>query len=443
MAIIFQQHMTHEPSISDSVGGLDALSLDVPDSWQVDAAAPAPLTPLDDVDAALRAAFESPVASVRLADLARPGQRVCIVSTHLTTRHLRALRTLLDQLAEAGVVTDDIVLLLAGTDNTEFDLPISQVRHDPDDIQQSNDLGTLDGLPICINYHAVEADVLLGLAELTLTDESHDGGSFEALMPGLTNRATQSELRETVWLDEQVEPSPMGSRQTRMQREAARRAGLVFTLEWIVDDAGRMVFVKAGAPGAVNEAVSATARALREATVPARYDLLVADVAANQRGSLYEASRIALRIGLDRNSALMRGGVMILPLADAEANTELSAEALSFYDALANGDTTEDVIRMLNQRSLGDGERQAWLLSHVLQRHPVIAVHPSARGPRARHVITVDSLGEATDLAETLIGHAPRALVLSHANRATPVVNLFAAGRPDDPFDSFLRDYES
>jgi hypothetical protein len=197
--------------------------------------------------------------------------------------------------------------------------------------------------------------------------------------------------------------------------------------------------VKAGSPAMVNAELTLMAHTLREASASFSANLLVADMGQTD---FYAASRAAINIGLAADSALERGGVLVLPAIEAQQADE-AGEVEAFYDALENGATTEDVIRRLSGRALRPGESRAYMLAHVMQRHPIITV-ADATEHTPRHVINVRTLTEATELAETVLGNRPRTLVLQRARSALPVVSRFgrSARETDEMVNDLLRDID-
>ena len=124
-------------------------------------------------------------------------------------------------------------------------------------------------------------------------------------------------------------------------------------------------------------------------------------------------------------SPLMQGGVIMLL---AQCGTDLSSLqseiSQRFYDAMTAGRDTEMVMAMLKQRVLLPGEDRAYLLAQSMQHYKVMVVSPDEaceRLARACHFIAVRDMTEAVDLAESLVGGRPNALVLSDAHYTLPV----------------------
>ncbi len=423
-------------TVSPPVNGLPA-------DWRVDRMAPPELTPVNDLASATRLAIEHPLASMPLSDLCGAGTHVCIAIDALREPQLSVLRHVLDALTKHGVSTKEIVVLAPAGEDAHTDLPVKVVVHDPTDLRDANDLGVYEGVPIRVNHYAAESDVLLGLSAQRLEEAVLHTGSDATVTNWLSTAATQSELRNALYLDDRLRPQSTGDGlYDRVMREGARRAGLVFVIDVLLDENDRVIAIRAGTPQAVNRELGMISHSARDTATQGAYDIVIADAGTD---SLYRASQTAIQIGLAPDSALQRGGVLVLPMAQADANEPAESDASAaydFYEALANGSNTEEVIQLLSRRSLVPGEDRAYLLAHVLQRNPIIAVG-LRQSDQARHVISVRNITEAAELAETFIGHRPRTLFLPRALSAVPVNTRTAASDADDALvDELLRDLD-
>lgn len=424
----------------------------LPSGWQIEWTESQPSEPLTDLAGEIESRLANPLGTLPLAELCGPATSVAIVSDEWTPHDTRAalLHAVLRQLERAGVDPGRVTLLITSEASGHIhgdDAPmagtrgyasrIHVVRHDPHDQRELDDLGTVEGVSLMVNYHAVEADLLIAISTTPLEEDERDGGSAGMMTAGLTGSATQRELRTTRFFDDQVEPTSMAlPLRNRVAREVARRAGLAFVVDAIVDAQGCVLAVQAGAPNAVNDALLRELYAMRDASVKSyTYDVLLPD--SHQRSGLYDASREAIRMSLVRNPVLMRGGSLILPV-DAWADAlEDSEEARAFYDALTNAPTPDRVIEQLQGRSLKKGEDRAYLLAHVMQRHHVIAAGaPREQLARDSHFVPSRDVREAGELAESYVGHTPRALVVRHSRRSQPAFSGPLYG--SDPFDDAL-----
>jgi nickel-dependent lactate racemase len=432
----------------DSAGFINSL----PPGWQVESTESQRTEPLQDLAAEVEMRLDDPLDTLPLTELCGSSTRVVIVADEMPRQDTRAvlLQGVMRRLEHAGVDPDRVTLLLTSEANGHIhgdDVPVAGsrgfisrihvVRHDPDDLREMDDLGTFEGVPLRVNYRAVEADVLISLGILKLEDGTRDAGSAGMLAAGVTGASTQRELRTTRFFDDQVELSEYAlPLRNRVAREVARRAGLAFTVDAIVDAQGCALAVRAGAPNAVNDALRRELYAMRDASVKSySYDVLLPD--SNQRAGLYDASLEAIRMGLMRNSVLTRGGSLILPVDGWADGLEDSEESRAFYDVLTNAPTPDRVIEQLQGRSLKKGEDRAYLLAHVMQRHHVIAAGaPREQLARRSHFVPSRDVREAGELAESYAGHTPRALVVRHSRRSLPGFSGPYYG--SDPFDDAL-----
>lgn len=432
----------------DSAGFINSL----PPGWQVEFTESQRTEPLHDLAAEVEMRLDNPLGTLPLTELCGSNTRVVIVTDEMPRQDTRALllHGVLRQLERASVDPDRVTLLITSKANGHIhgeDAPVAGtrgfasrihvVRHDPDDLRELDDLGTYEGVSLMVNYRAVEADLLISIGTIKLEDDAGDNGSAGMLAAGLTGANTQRELRTTRFLDDQVEPSEYAlPLLNRVAREIARRAGLAFTVDAIVDAQGCPLAMRAGAPNAVNDALMRELYAMRDASVKSyTYDVLLPD--STHRSGLYDASLEAIRMSLMRNPVLMRGGSLILPIDGWADDQEDSEESRAFYDALTNAPTPDRVIEQLQGRSLKKGEDRAYLLAHVMQRHHVIAAGaPREQLARRSHFVPSKDVREAGELAESYAGHTPRALVVRHSRRSLP--GFAGPYYGNDPFDDAL-----
>jgi len=139
------------------------------------------LPPLDDLDAAVRAALASPLGLPRIRELVRPDARVTIAFDDHTTGSFGpirpiAIRAVLAELAEAGVSASQVRLVCANAlhrmcrpDELARLLDERLVQqfgarlscHDAEDPEQIVDLGTTDehGYPVLVSRLVADADL--------------------------------------------------------------------------------------------------------------------------------------------------------------------------------------------------------------------------------------------------------------------------------------------
>lgn len=167
---------------------------------------PRPVTPVADLDGAIRSAVAAPLGQAPLAEWVRPTDRVLILSDDNTrsTPTDRIVPVLLEQLAAAGVAEDRISCLLAlGTHRymTEREMRakvgadvcrrIRVKNHEWKDPRQLVPLGRSSrGTPVTVNRAAVEADVIIGLGSVVPHHIPGFSGSGKIVQPGICGADT-------------------------------------------------------------------------------------------------------------------------------------------------------------------------------------------------------------------------------------------------------------
>jgi nickel-dependent lactate racemase len=149
-------------------------------------------------------ALQNPTGSPRLAEIARPGQKVVLVIPDLTRRAAVStyLPPLLEELSGAGIGDDDITIVVAlgihrPLVNSELEALTGEevcrrfkvVNHDCDAPEANVYLGqTTTGLPVEINRSVAEADLVVLTGSITYHYFAGYGGGRKSLLPGVASR---------------------------------------------------------------------------------------------------------------------------------------------------------------------------------------------------------------------------------------------------------------
>jgi hypothetical protein len=425
-------------------GDLDSL----PAAWHAETAHARPAEPLADLPAVVTARLANPLSSLPLYDLCGPSTRVTVVYGGAPSRETQSalLNGVLRELEAANVPPERVTLLtkanaIQNHPSGGYGSRVVVIQHDPDDVRELDDLGNYEGVPLAANFRAAEAELLIAITVTSLDSGAEGSVSASAVALGMAGNATQRELRTTRFFDDRIASAASGARSLfeRVVREGARRAGLVFAIAALGGADGRALDVQAGAPNAVDDALAEAATLLRESPVSSSaYDVVLAEPRATETFGMYDASLAAINIGLARNSVLMRGGVLILPIGLAAG----ASDSRAFLDALTDASEPELMIQQLQGRSLGAGEARAYLLAQVMQRYHIIAAGQHEQLARDLHFVPAANVREAAELAESLSGRKPHALIVQDALRTLPSFGgPFAGARSlDDLLDDLLLD---
>lgn len=183
--------------------------LEVPDRNLAEILSPKPSRAMPDLDAAIEATLDAPIAQPPLETWVRPEDRVVIVSddaTRLTPVH-RMLPPLLRRLNAAGVPDAHVACIMAlGTHRymTEDELRVKvgaavfgRIRvfnHEWRDTQALVALGTSSqGTPLLVSRVVVEADVVIGLGAIVPHHIPGFSGSSKIIQPGVCGDRTTAE----------------------------------------------------------------------------------------------------------------------------------------------------------------------------------------------------------------------------------------------------------
>lgn len=232
--------------------------LEVPDRNLAEVLGPRPGKGIPDLDAAIQAALDTPIAQPPLETWAKPTDRVVIVSDDATrlTPVDRMLPALLQRLNAAGVPDANISCIMAlGTHRymTEAELRakagnaaferIRVFNHQWRDPQALVDLGaSTQGTPLLVNRAVVEADVVIGLGTIVPHHIPGYSGSSKIIQPGVCGDRTTAETH--LLSCESGGDSYLGIRDNPVRRDMddmADKVGLRAIFNTVMNDAGRVV----------------------------------------------------------------------------------------------------------------------------------------------------------------------------------------------------------
>ncbi len=389
---------------------------------------------------AIRDALRNPVGSPPLSELAGPGDRVCIAVTDATRACPDRLLVppVCTLLEIAGVAKEDITILVAvglhrestpaekeeklGTDIVQR---YKVIDHDARDPAWLTDLGAgPGGCPLVVNRRAYESDLIIATGVVEPHQYAGYSGGGKTLAIGCGGEATIGFTHGPRMLEEagtrlgRVEGNPFQA----IVREAARRAGLRFVVNVVLDDDGRIVAVAAGDPEAVHERLVEQAGAMYTVPIPRQYDAAIAGVGWPKDVNLYQASRAASYLHFAPTPAVREGGLIIVPAPLPEGAGDGAGEQ-RFYRALSEAPSPRAVIDDARANGYPPGQQRAFVMAKVLEHCTVVIV--GARDPdlvRRAHMVAVDTMDEALALVAERRGADAEVLIVPHATLTLPVV---------------------
>lgn len=218
---------------------------------------------LPDPAAAFRKALDEPLGRPPLAELVWPGCKVALLTGDRMTDVMLGSRdglghVILDYLNRAGVRDEDVTLVFApGTHplrNADEKLGPALIqrvgrylKHDAHDDSQLAFVGyTSAGNAIWLNRAVVEADVVVGVGEISPNGHAGWCGGGKILVPGVAGRATVEHNHRTLMSPDCQTGLADGNRLRRDIEEAADLAKLTFKIDVLVNSDQRIVDVYSG-----------------------------------------------------------------------------------------------------------------------------------------------------------------------------------------------------
>ncbi len=400
--------------------------------------------PLDDVEATIAEALRDPIDAPPLRELAQTDDAAsltaCIVFTDITRASPDQLLVpaLLRELEAAGVRDEDVTLLCGigmhrpstraekiaklGQDVVERYRVIDNEPQNPDALV---DLGlTEGGVPVSAHKAAVEADLLLATGLVEPHQYAGYSGGRKTVAVGAAGEPLIAHTHGPAFIDDphtrlgRTEGNPFHEAVT----EAARRAGLDFILNVVLDDEKRVVRVAAGEPVETHRRMVEFARSIYEVKIPHRYDVAIGGAGYPKDANLYQASRAASYLFFAPTPVVKPGGFLIIPAPCQEGAGEGVGEQ-RFFEAMRDAPDVETILRDAREHGYPPGQQRAFVMAKVLEEARVVIV-----GSECPEIVSackmtpVATMDEALILAARELGDELDVLIVPHAVLTLPVV---------------------
>jgi nickel-dependent lactate racemase len=396
--------------------------------------------PLADVSTRIRSVLADPTESAPLREVARPQDSVCLVITDVTRPCPDSLLVppVLEELRTAGVARDKVSILVgvgmhrASTpEEKEFKLGRDVVAnyrvYDSDPLDESKlvDLGlTSNGVPAVVSKLACEADLLIATGVVEPHLYAGYSGGRKTVAIGAGGERTIEVTHGPAMLDQEgtrlgrIEGNPFHLAVT----EIARKAGLRFIINLVLDGSGSMVSVEAGEPEATFERLVAAARSLYEATIPHQFDAVIGGVGHPKDVNLYQASRVPTYLFFAPTPVVRAAGTIIVPAPCPEGVGEGLGEK-RFHEIMRYAANPSEVVESARKDGYPAGGQRAFVLARVLEYCEVVVVgcqYPAL--VEDLKMTPVKDMDEALRLVERKHGPGAQVLVVPHALHSLPVV---------------------
>jgi len=420
--------------------GKSTIEFSLPTSMHGTVVASKRAQPLADLERAIAEALTRPIGSPPLAELAHPGDRVCIVFTDVTRAspdHL-LVPALLQQLEAVGVRDEDVTLL-CGIGMHRPSTPEEKVAklgagvvaryrvidNEPQNPQALVDLGvTPNGVPVSAHRAAVEADLLIGTGLVEPHQYAGYSGGRKTVAVGAAGEPLIAHTHGPAFIDHpgtrlgRIEGNPFHEAVT----EAARRAGLRFILNVVLDDEKQVVCAKAGEPVETHRQLVAFARSIYEVEIPHQYDVAIGGVGFPKDANLYQASRAASYLFFAPTPVVRPGGFLIIPARCEEGAGEGVGEQ-RFLAAMRDGPDIQFILDDARRNGYPPGQQRAFVMAKVLEQARVLVVGSERPDVVAACKMTpASTVDEALALAARELRADLDVLIVPHALLTLPVV---------------------
>jgi nickel-dependent lactate racemase len=396
--------------------------------------------PIVDVPAAVAEAIAAPIGSPPLSELARPGDRACVVFTDVTraSPDCTLVPPLLRELERAGVRDEDVTLL-CGIGMHRPSTPEEKVAklgqavveryrvidNEPQNADALVDLGVVHGIPLSVHKAAYNADLLIATGVVDPHQYAGYSGGPKTVAVGAAGEALIEYSHGPRFMDDpNVRLGKLaGNPFQEAISEAASRAGLRFIVNAVLDDEARAAAVMAGAPGPTHARLVEFARSIYEVSIPQQYDVAIGGVGFPKDANLYQATRGASNLHFGPTPAVRPGGYYVVPARCQEGAGEGVGEE-RFLRAMADAPDVAYVLEDGRKNGYPPGQQRAFVMAKLLEQNKVIFV--GSERPEvvaACKMIPAETMREALEIVAADLGPDLDVLIVPHATRTLPIVS--------------------
>jgi len=420
------------------------LEFTLPPGMQATVAASQQVEPLQDVSATIQEALNHPIGTPPLREIARPGDRACIVFTDITraSPDHQLVPALLRELETAGVRDEDITLLCGigmhrpSTDEekkTKLGADIAAryrvIDNEPQNPEALVDLGvTPGGVPVLLHRAVVETDLLIATGIVEPHQYAGYSGGRKTVAVGAAGETLIAHTHGPDFVDHpgtrlgQVEGNPFHQAVT----EAARRANLRFILNVVLDDDKRILRVTAGDPELAFQDLVTFAKSVYEVPISQQYDIAIGGVGYPKDANLYQASRAPSYLFFAPTPVVRPGGYFIIP-ARCEEGAGAGVGEQRFFAAMRDAPDVQFILDDARRNGYPPGQQRAFVMAKVLEKSNVVIVGSECPDlVAACKMIPAETMDDALELVASKLGPACDVLIVPHALLTLPVLQTKA-----------------
>ncbi len=310
--------------------GNTEIELAFPENWNVQVVSMADAPDISKTE--IRRAFENPIGTARIAELAAGKKSATIAVDDLTrpTQAYRLLPFILEELKSGGIGEDDIQIILAigahrpmmrddmikklGADIVDR---FTIINHHP--FENLVDMGTTSrGTPVRVNKFFASADLKIGVGFISVHPLAGFGGGGKIVLPGLCGidvlernhtPAMKGETGGVAIID--------GNEQRADIEEAAQIAGLDIIVNTVGNSRGQTAGVFVGDLVDAHRAAVALAKRVYATTVPQNLDIGVFNTFPKDTEFIQCTNALNVWSNYEKN-VVKEGGAIVVATAGTE-----------------------------------------------------------------------------------------------------------------------------
>jgi nickel-dependent lactate racemase len=381
-------------------------------------------------------ALDNPIQSLRVEDLAKSGEKVCIVvddKTRPTPSYLM-VRPLLDRLNNAGVRDADITVLFGCGTNLTMRLDegphligedcakrVKLLLHDAEATDLVYVGETSRGTRMKVNRAFADADFRILTGDVELHYYAGYGGGRKSVLPAITD-AESTQHNHALLLDPAARTGNLDGNPVHLDMvEAAHLLKIDFVVNMVTNPQNETVKVFAGAMDQVFQEGVKLVDEMYKVPVESAADIVVVSPGGHPMDiNLYQAYK-----GLDAAlNVVNEGGVVILVAECPEGHGDKI-----FYDWMTKFSTANDMRKEIRRHFVLGGHK-AYYLMKALERVRIIlvSVMPDYYTSKVFRLRTAKTANVAMNMAYRMINKKAKVLVMPHGSRTLPVLSKKSEG---------------
>ena len=377
-------------------------------------------------EAEVRRALEEPIGTPLLRSMAKPGQKIVIITSDVTRPcpSYIMLPPLLEELEAAGVKDVDITIVIAlgshrkQTEEEKKKL-VGEAVYDRIAVVDSNAEGyvhmgeTAIGTPIDISTPVAEADFKICLGNIEYHYFAGYSGGAKAIMPGVSTRAAIQSNHSMMVRDEACAGRIAGNPIREDIEAAAAIVGVNFILNVVLDEHKKIVKAVAGEVTKAHREGVKFLDSLYQKKIAKEADIVI----ASQGGAPKDLNLYQTQKALNNAKAAVRQGGVIIMVGSCKEGLGEGC----FEEWMLKAEEPEDLIRWIRQEFKLGGHKAA-AIALTMQKADIYLV--SDMEPdfvRSIFMTPFATVQDAFDAAMEKMGIEASVIVMPYGGSTLPV----------------------